>query len=324
MKTGFNGHFSAEITVAFGEASAALARAEERLALFPEPDVLVARIRLAEQSALAWLEGELLIPDQLAVDYGFSPRAWRRWPFAFVRAFDRPLNRDRLPDAHSVGQWLSGSAGPAPPALADQPIPIHEDRLAAWEQRTTPLARLPRLIAGADLAAAFARTAPLGFGNLVIGAMLADRHCLPNSRLSAGGIAAIGLQQRHTSWLSLVSGALEDDFDAISETARDERCRRAWLDALTAGAQTAIGLDKRLRIWLAQLEAACQGTRKSSHLKRLALLAGRGPSLTVTRAARDLRISRQAATRLVAQACERHLLREITHGNAFRRYVITA
>lgn len=43
-----------------------------------------------------------------------------------------------------------------------------------------------------------------------------------------------------------------------------------------------------------------------------------------TRAARDLRMSRQAATRLVAQACERHLLREITHGNAFRRYVIAA
>lgn len=43
-----------------------------------------------------------------------------------------------------------------------------------------------------------------------------------------------------------------------------------------------------------------------------------------TRAARDLRMSRQAATRLVAQACERHLLREITQGNAFRRYVIAA
>lgn len=199
---------------------------------------------------------------------------------------------------------------------------IHAERLAAWEKQTAPLARLPRLIAGADLAAAFARTAPLGFGNPVIGAMLADRHCLPSSRLSAGGIAAIGLQQRHTPWLALISGAIEDEFDAISKAARDERCRRAWLEALTAGATEVIGLDQRLRLWLAQLEAACQDTRKSSHLRRLALLAGGGPSLTVTRAARDLGISRQAATRLVDKACERHLLREITHGNAFRRYVI--
>lgn len=112
--------FSAEILVAFGAATAALARAEQRLALFPKPEVLTARIRLAEQDALAWLEGSLLIPDQLAVDYGFSPRAWKRWPFAFVRAFDRPLKGERLPGASSVGQWLSARGASHPPAVSRQ------------------------------------------------------------------------------------------------------------------------------------------------------------------------------------------------------------
>ncbi len=89
----------------------------------------------------------------------FSPRAWKRWPFAFVRAFDRPLKGERLPGASSVGQWLSARGASHPPAPADQAMTIHAERLAAWEKQTAPLARLPRLIAGADLAAAFARTA---------------------------------------------------------------------------------------------------------------------------------------------------------------------
>ena len=56
----------------------------------------------------------------------------------------------------------------------------------------------------------------------------------------------------------------------------------------------------------------------------LVLLAGAGPSLTVARAAKALGLSRQATTRLIAEACKAHLLREITQGNAFRRYVIAA
>ncbi len=41
-------------------------------------------------------------------------------------------------------------------------------------------------------------------------------------------------------------------------------------------------------------------------------------------AAKALGLSRQATTRLIAEACKAHLLREITQGNAFRRYVIAA
>jgi len=318
--------FSGELFEAFGAASAALAQAEERLALFPEPELLRTQIRMAEQEALAWLEGEPFILEQLAVDYGYSPRAWRRWPFVFVRVFDRPLPARSLPTARTVLDWLN-PAEPAPsPALAltFAPILANDDRLALWERQVTRLAPLPRLVAGADMAASFARLSPLPHGNAVVGAMIAERHCLQNSRASAGGIAAIGLKARRTPWRALVRGDVEDDFDALSKAPRDARCRLAWLQGLTAGALAIIELDKRTRLWLRHLDTVCAARRKSSHLRALALFAGSGPSLTVARAAAHLRLSRQATTRLVAEACKTHLLREVTHGNAFRRYVIAA
>ena len=58
--------------------------------------------------------------------------------------------------------------------------------------------------------------------------------------------------------------------------------------------------------------------------KRVALIGAGPASLTVARAAKALGLSRQATTRLIAEACKAHLLREITQGNAFRRYVIAA
>ena len=72
-----SGHFSSVVLNAYGAAREGLARAEERLALFPEPAILIAHIRSAEQEALGWLEGESFIPEQLAMNYGYSPRAWR-------------------------------------------------------------------------------------------------------------------------------------------------------------------------------------------------------------------------------------------------------
>lgn len=339
-------HGEKSLIEAYGDACAALARAEERLALFPEPDVLLARIRFAEQRALAWLEGEDFMPDLLATDYGFSRRAWRQWPFLFVRAFDRPLppvpaagRPPALPGAAMVGQWLSGGARGGENARsdandvapADQPLPVIDDRLLSWERAVrlslgpaasgTASPPLPALVLAADLAAHFVRVAPLLQGNPVIGAMLAERHALGASTLTAGGITAIGMRQRQTPWLRLCAGTADDAMDDLSEVARAARWRLAWLNALAAGADAITSLDKRLRLWLGALDAACAGTRKTSHLRKVVLLAARGPSLTVTRAAEELGLSRQAVTQIVAQACERRLLRETTHGNAFRRYV---
>lgn len=315
-------YFSMPILEAYGTARAALANAGERLALSPAPDLLTAHIRASEREALAWLDGESFIADQLAVDYGTSPRAWRRWPFMFVRMFDRPLPSKGMPLARHIAAWLDEASQDAPPGVARDPLGIDSNRLATWERQTLPLTPLPRLIAGANLAAAFARIEPLAHGNPVAGVIIAERYGLPGAPLSAGGIAAIGLRSRHIPWRALVQGQAEVDYDDISEQARDERCRLAWLEALSAGADAVIAYDKRLRLWLVRLEAVSKTLRKSSHLRDVALMAGRGHSITVSRAAQALGLSRQATTRLVAQACEQHLLREVTYGGSFRRYVI--
>jgi pimeloyl-ACP methyl ester carboxylesterase len=111
----------------------------------------------------------------------------------------------------------------------------------------------------------------------VIGAMLADRCALAKGKLSAGGIAAIGLNHNRSPWRALLTGATDDDLDELTTHARDERCRLAWLEALGAGGTAVVRLDQRLRLWLAKLEVACATRRKSSHLRALALLAGAGP-----------------------------------------------
>ncbi|WP_206245316.1 MarR family transcriptional regulator [Novosphingobium terrae] len=284
----------------------------------------MAHIRAREMEALAWLEGESFIPDQLAINYGSSPRAWRHWPFAFVQAFDRPDSWHAMPTAATVRTWLEADH-PEEEAWSPPPAPdIADSRLDGWARGVARLSALPRLIASADIAASFARSSPLAHGNIVIGAMLGDGFANCGDRLSAGGLAAMGLYQNHTPWRSLLTGATQDDLDELSLRARDERCRLAWLSGIAAGAMAVVGLDQRLRLWLAKLEATCASRRKSSHLRPLALLAGAGPALTVARAAEALGLSRQATTRLVAEACAANLLRDVTHGNAFRRYVITA
>lgn len=316
--------FSIQILEAFGAASAALARARERLALFPEPGILLAHVRLAEQEALAWLEGESFFPDQLAVDYGYSPRAWRHWPFTFVRTFDRALPAAVMPNAAVVSRWLSPD-DPDDPVFVNwraQPLEASPERLGAWERRAASATALPPLLAAADLAASFARAAPLPHGNIVIGAMLAERYALQDERMSAGGLIAIGLKSTQVPWRALVRGHSHEELDEVSDEVRDTRCRLSWLNGVVTGCDTVVRLDQRLRLWLARLDEMCARRRKSSHLREVALLAGAGPSLTVTRAAQSLKLSRQATTRLVKEACDAQLLREITYGNAFRRYVI--
>ena len=303
---------------AYGAATAALARAEERLALAPRPDLLLARIRLREREALGHLEGEDISHEALALEYGNSPQAWQRWPYAFAQVFAKPLPAQPTPDA--LHAWLE--TGPRPKAGAPAPrFTVDPDRLGAWHRRTRALRGLPPLLAAADMAVIWARTAPLTRGNLVIGVMLGDRVCQPGSTLSAGGIAAIGLMQRQIPWLGLVAGATDDDLDAPGLAAQAARWRLGWLEAIAAGALAVVALDQRLRLWLTGLDEAAAAKRRSSRLRALADFAATRPSFTVAAAAAHLRLSRQGATRLVDDARAHHLLREITHGKAFRRYV---
>lgn len=306
---------------AYGAASAALARADERFAMSANRPALIARIRLLELEALATLEGESILHDQLALEYGFSRRAWRRWPHAFVQVFARPLPARGFPNAEGVRRWLHGAAAKADPASAHMPIVIYEDRLKAWERQSAAARVQAPLLAAADLAGAFARFAPLSRGNAVIGVMLGERYVTPVRRYSAGGIAAIGLAQRQIPWLGLLAERDDGEANDLSAPGLTARRRQAWLEALATGGLAVVDLARRVDHWTRVVETACAAKRSSSRLRRVAELAVETPSLTATRLAALLGISRQGATLLLEDARAQQILREVTQGNAFRRYV---
>lgn len=315
------GDFPQNSLEAYGAASAALARAEERIALSANRPALIARIRLLELEALATLEGETILHDQLALEYGFSRRAWRRWPHAFARVFARPLPARGLPNAEVVRRWLHNAAAEADPASVHMPIAIYEDRLKAWERQSAAARVQAPLLAGADLAASFARFAPLSRGNAVIGVMLGERCVAPVRRYSAGGIAAIGLAQRQIPWLGLLADRDDGEADDLSAPGLTARRRQAWLEALAAGGMAVVELARRVNHWARVVETACATKRSSSRLRRVAELAAESPSLTASRLAGLLGISRQGATLLLNEARDHQIVREVTQGNAFRRYV---
>ena len=269
MKSGFYERFSAEMVTAYGETSAALARGRERMSRFPEPGVLSGRVILAQQEALAWLEGESFIPDQLALDYGTSPRAWRRWPFTFVRVFDRKIpGRGRMTSAN-IFAWINRRARTKEPspAPADEPIALDPDRLQRFIRLIGETAPLPDLIAGADLAAGFTRISPLPHGNIVIGTMFAEQLGIGVGGLSAGGIAAIGLKSRQTPWTALLRGGADQEADDLSEAGDTARLRLAWLAALQAGAIHVVALSDHAHFWLIRLNELCAQGRKTSHMR---------------------------------------------------------
>ena len=319
--------FSDSILNAYGAACTAIARAEERHALCLRPEILIARLRRSELEALGHLEGERVLPDVLAMEYGHSPRGWRRWPYAFAQVFARPLPARAFPTTRLLLEWLEGEALPGgTPDVAitsRRPLAPDADRIDAWLRSVQPARDLSRLLTGADMAASWARVAPLAHGNVVIGVMVGERFSLAGNKLTAGGMAAIGLMQKQIGWMGLATSKADDEFDEPDVVGHTERYRLAWLEALTAGAIAVVGMDQRLRIWLGKLDDACLLKRRSSHLRALAEFAAAQSSITAGMAAAQLQLTRQGATTLIEQSCGAHLLREVTHGNAFRRYVAT-
>ena len=313
--------FSESVLEAYGAASASLARAEVRVSLCPNKPALLAQIRLREREALARLEGEDIIPENLAAEYGHSPRAWKHWPHAFVQVFDKPLSGRALPNAEAVRRWLHEPRPLSPLPASRVPVEIYEDRLKAWEKRCAPARHQAALFAAADLAAQFVRTAPLTRGNIVIATMLADRVATGPNGFSAGGIAAIGIIAREIPWVRLLNGRDDEEADDLLPPGQTVQVRLAWLDALAQGGTAVVEIAQRLSLWQQVLEDTCAGKRRTSHLRALAQLAVEHHSLTASRAAQLLKISRQGATLLLEEACSRHVLREVTRGNAFRRYV---
>ena len=306
---------------AYGAATAALARADERVAMCANPRALLARLRRSEQQALALLEGEDILHDRLALEYGASPRAWRRWPHAFVQVYARALPAGPQPSADTVCRWLQPRVSRAGRAPEREHIEIYEDRLNAWERRCAAARTQPPLLAAADIAGTFARIAPLSRGNGVIAVMLGDRCTAPAQRFSAGGIAALGLQRRQIAWAGFCADRDDDDADDLSADGMAARRRHAWLAALAAGGDAVVALARAVEHWSRVVDEACATKRSSSRLRRVAELAADYPSLTPSRLAPMLGITRQGATLLLEQARNHRIVREVTHGNAFRRYV---
>ena len=315
-----------DFLAALAQAAAALARAEERLASFPEPGLLTARIRSAEREALAWLEGEPYDAQLLTRDYGTGPRAWRQWPYTFVRVFERPLASRTVPDADRIARWINGASafGPPSPTASDRLLEIYPDRLGHFERSIAGVAPLPRLVAGGQIAAAFAFSSPLVRGNTVIGAMLGEQYALDGSSLSGGGIASIGLYRRHIPWRRHVALSLAEREEDLFGVGRDPQIQLFWLEALAAGAAFVLQEADTVRSWLARLDEACRSVRRNSRLRDICVVAGSYPSLTASQAAAALGISRQAATALLEKACIFGLLRAVNEHSSFRRYKISS
>ena len=142
------------------------------------------------------------------------------WPFAFVQAFERKPPSSAIPTADAIRAWLKTDG----PAIEGWPTPapleIADTRLEGWARQAARLSALPRLIASADLAASFARAAPLPHGSVVIGAMLADRCAMAKGKLTAGGIAAIGLSHNRSPWRALLTGVTRTYAQSIREVRR--------------------------------------------------------------------------------------------------------
>ena len=178
---------------------------------------------------------------------------------------------------------------------------------------------LAPLLVAADLAASFGQLAPLSRGSVVIGAMLGDCLVAPARRISGGGIAAIGIMMGRIPWVGLLASAGEDD--DYSERAVLWRRRLAWLAALVAGGNAVAELARRVDRWSSLVDQVCSARRKSSRLRSAADLVAGHSSLTASRLAGIMAVSRQGATLLLEEARKAGVVREVTHGNAFRRYV---
>jgi AraC-like DNA-binding protein len=300
-------------------ASGVLGQAQARFEITPNQAILRARIRAAELDALCSIEGGEMLPSQLAANYGSAARAWRHWPYHFVRVFETPLPGRYAPTVDTLSAWLNHSGRPAPPALAAIPVAISENRAKSFIYRAQINARLPRLLAGGLIAADFARSSPLLHANVPIGLILGDSWSV-NHTLSAGGLAAIGIQTEYIAWKAIIQGQVDDDLDDTSISARDTRIMSAWLDAVTAGAQQVIRLDKGLRLWFARLDELSAEPRQSLAFRKVALFVAARPSATIAEAAQRFKLSRQTATRLFNVATKHAMFRELTNGKSFRRF----
>lgn len=229
------------------------------------------------------------------------------WPYHFVRVFDTPHPGRYAPTIDTLNAWLNHDDRPPPPALAASPITIYENRAKSFAYRALQNARLPRLLAGGLVAADLPHFPPPRCkysDRLILGDCWSVNHTM-----SAGGLAAIGIQTEYIAWKAIIHGKVDDDLDETSVAARDSRVMSAWLDAITAGAEQVVRLDGGLRLWLTRLDELSAEPRQSLAFRKIALFVAARPSATIAEAAKRFKLSRQTATRLFTVATEHAMFR---------------
>lgn len=307
---------------AYGLAASQLAIAAERFRTCSNKPTLIAKSRLLELEALAAYEGEFIVPQDLALEHGFSARAWKTWPFTFVQMFDRPFKGDVYrPTAQDIMAWFAHANEDAVRASDRPKIEIYTDRLEAWASHVRGQSETGRILQGVRIASSFAKFAPLSSANIAVGLMLGDRVSTGHPDLSGGGVIAIGLRSQTIPWVRIAAGAddeLDPDFYGTSNL---DHAHSIWLKAAAGGGQTLARLASRVDRWQEKVTAACATKRSTSRLARVCELAGTHMSLTSGRLANLMKVSRQGATTMLEEAREEGLLYEVTHGNSFRRYI---
>ncbi len=289
---------------AYGGAMSALAQLDERIALSPHRDLLLVRLRMAEREAL----------DSIERQFAAWPRGWSK---ELAASFLRRPSPTTL-TAEGLCDWLLKSEPETfdwfarlehnPDASGWPRFAVDHVRLKALERYIAVSAGLPRLLAGAEIAAQRGRLTPLAFGNAAIGLLIGGHFAMPEARHSIGGLVAIGLMRRGIDWSGPVTGGQSD-------------WQGAWLEAIVAGGQAVLELDQRLGDYLACAEQTPWAGRPTSRLRDLAELVARRPTTTINLVSSRLCVSRPTAHKLLETALSARFVREVSLQACARQFV---
>lgn len=345
-----------DTAIALAKATAATAVLDDRMARSPVRDLVRSRSRVMQAEALAWVEGDLVDADDMALRYGPLRRGLHRWPMQFTRVFGKEWPAGRPPSVDALMEWLGITHGASEGAitvvcgpsgegwLTQRPVEDIVERLETWQRRVAHATSLPRLLAGAEVALAWRDVAPLARGNLVVGMVAGDRWSFPRSALSAGGLVAIGMRASHVRWANVRAGGADIDDAEEEDHAEDgvwsgvdddegrtgvafgspmrgtDRAWRLWLSAISSAARELSDLEGRLGHYARRVDDACGNQRADSRLREALLLAAANPAVTTRLIVDRLKVSKQTAHALVAKGEAAHLLRETTNGASYRRW----
>jgi len=311
----------AEILRAATVAAMSVGRAQERLNRSAHRAILVRRLRMAEAESLGLIEGVAVLHDHLASHYGEDDAAIRRWPYAFAQVMGRPMpfDSDAPPSAQALWDWVN-APGASSEALCEAVSLSDMREVEQSLARHWPWVGNTPLLAGAYVAIAWQARAGCGVLGMVLGDLIADQ----GVGLSQGGVVALGLMLETVRWSRLVAALREPGLARAEFERRWHQCTLVWLRALTCGAAEVLRMDDMIDDWQRAVDLACQQRRRSSSLLPLCQLVAARPSTSVAQAAAALKVSRQAAARLIDQAEREGLVREVTHGTYLRRYCAIA